>query len=176
MTPSDHTARPLPDRTAAEQREPEGTPSAPTGDVIAFRTARALGEPEPADHVSRGLVTWVTFVPSFLFIFLGSPYIERRNNRALAGALTGITAAVVGVTANLAVYFAASTLFARTITIDDGPLALHLPDLATLRPVTLAIAVIGALLLFAARWTVLRVLGVCAVLGLVAGVAGLPIA
>ncbi|WP_226363222.1 chromate transporter [Pseudonocardia sp. ICBG1142] len=108
--------------------------------------------------------------------FLGGPYIERlRNNRNLAGALTGITAAVVGVIANLAVFFAASTLFARTVTIDNGPLALHLPDLASLRPVPLAIAALGALLLFAARWSVLRVLGVCAILGLFARLAGLPI-
>lgn len=122
------------------------------------------------------LVAWVTFVPSFLFIFLGAPYIERlRNNRSLAGALTGITAAVVGVIANLAVFFAVSTLFARTITIDNGPLALHLPDPGSLRPVPLGIAVIGALLLFAARWSVLRVLGVCAVLGLLAGLVGLPV-
>jgi chromate transporter len=123
------------------------------------------------------LGTWVTFVPSFLFIFLGAPYIERlRGNRTLAGALAGVTAAVVGVIANLALYFAVNTLFARTITFDRGPLALHLPDLATLRPVPLAIGVVAAVLLFAMRWPVLRVLGVCAALGLGAGLAGLPVA
>ncbi|MBC3190082.1 chromate efflux transporter [Pseudonocardia sp. C8] len=133
--------------------------------------------PWTAGVVASLLVAWVTFVPSFLFIFLGAPYIERvRDNRALTGALTGITAAVVGVIANLAVYFATSTLFARTVTVDDGPLTLHLPDLTTLRPVTLALVVVGALLVFAARWPVLRVLGVCAALGLAAGVAGLPVA
>jgi len=85
----------------------------------------------------------VTFVPSFLFIFLGAPYIERlRNNRALAGALTGITAAVVGVIANLAVYFAINTLFAATRTLDAGLLAL-LPDPTTLRPVPLIIGVLA---------------------------------
>jgi chromate transporter len=123
--------------------------------------------------VASLLVTWVTFVPSFLFIFLGAPYVERlRHNRALAGALAGITAAVVGVIANLAVYLAVATLFARTVTVDRGPLALHLPDLATLRPVALGIAVLAAVLLLAARWPVLRVLGVCAALGLAAGLAG----
>jgi chromate transporter len=121
------------------------------------------------------LVTWVTFVPSFLFIFLGAPHIERlRANTALAGALTGITAAVVGVIANLALYLATATLFARTRILDTGPLALHLPDLATLRPVPLILAVIGALLVFAAHWPVLRVLGVSAALGLLAGAAGVP--
>jgi chromate transporter len=122
------------------------------------------------------LVTWVTFVPSFLFIFLRAPYIERlRGNRALAGALAGITAAVVGVIANLALYFAVATLFARTFTVDRGPLALHLPDPTTLRPVPLGIGVVAAVLLFAVRWPVLRVLGVCAALGLIAGLAGLPV-
>jgi chromate transporter len=121
------------------------------------------------------LITWVTFVPSFLFIFLGAPYIERlRNNRALAGALTGITAAVVGVIANLALYFATNTLFARTINLDAGPLAMHLPDLATLRWVPLTIVALAAAQIFALRWPVLRVLGVSAALGLLAGVLGLP--
>jgi chromate transporter len=118
----------------------------------------------------------VTFVPSFLFIFLGAPYIERlRNNRTLAGALTGITAAVVGVIAKLAVYFAINTLFAATRTLDSGPLALQLPDPTTLRPVPLAIGLVAAVLLLAARWPVLRVLGIAAVLGLAAGLIGLPV-
>jgi chromate transporter len=122
------------------------------------------------------LVTWVTFVPSFLFIFLGAPYIERlRNNRALAGALTGITAAVVGVIANLALYFAINTLFAQTHAIHAGPLSMHLPDLTTLRPVPLAITAVAAILIFATRWSMPRTLGVCALLGLAAGLAGLPI-
>ena len=69
-----------------------------------------------------------------------------------------------------------NTLFARTVTVDRGPLALHLPDPASLRPVPLAISVLAAVLLFAVRWPVLRVLGACAVLGLTAGLAGLPVA
>lgn len=132
--------------------------------------------PWVAGVVASLLVAWVTFVPSFLFIFLGAPYMERlRHNRALAGALTGITAAVVGVIANLAVFFAVSILFARTVTVDTGPLALHLPIPDSIRLVPLAITVIGALLLFAARWSVLRVLGVCAFIGLAAGVVGLEV-
>ncbi|MFB9525737.1 chromate transporter [Nonomuraea roseola] len=58
------------------------------------------------------LTTWVTFVPCFLFILLGAPYVERlRHNAAISAALTDITAAVVGVIANLALYFAEHTLF-----------------------------------------------------------------
>jgi chromate transporter len=141
----------------------------------------AYADPDPLSPWAAGviaslLVTWVTFVPSFLFIFLGAPYIERlRNNRALAGAMTGITAAVVGVIANLGIYFAINTLFAATRTVDTGPLALQLPDPSSLRPVPLAIGVLAAVLLFAARWPVLRVLGVAALLGLAAGLAGLPV-
>jgi chromate transporter len=142
----------------------------------------AYADPGPLSPWAAGvvgslLVTWVTFVPSFLFIFLGAPYVERlRDNRTLAGVLAGITAAVVGVIANLAVYFTVATLFARVVTVDRGPLALHVPDVTTLRPVPLVIALLAAVLLFALRQPVLRVLGVCAVLGLAAGLAGLPVA
>ena len=60
------------------------------------------------------LTVWVTFVPCFLWIFLGAPYIEAlRGNVALASALAAITAAVVGVIANLALWFATHVLFAR---------------------------------------------------------------
>ena len=123
--------------------------------------------------VASLLVTWVTFVPSFLFILLGAPYIERlRRNRALAGALAGITAAVVGVIANLGVYFAVTTLFG---TVDRGPLALLVPDPATVRPIPLAIAAVAAIQIFVARWPMLRTLAVCGALGLAAGLAGLPV-
>lgn len=126
--------------------------------------------PWVAGVVASLLVAWVTFVPSFLFIFIGAPYVERlRGNRHLAGALTGITASVVGVIAALALYLAVNTLFDR---IADGPLALQVPALASLRPAIATLTVVAALLLFLARWPVLRVLGVCALLGLAAGLAG----
>jgi chromate transporter len=132
-------------------------------------------DPWVAGVVGSLLTTWVTFVPCFLFILLGAPYVERlRGNRALSAALTGITAAVVGVIANLGLYFAVHTLFAASRTVTTGPLNLQLPDLGTIRPVPVAIVVITAALIFAAKWSVLRVLGVGAVLGLIAGLAGLP--
>jgi chromate transporter len=122
------------------------------------------------------LVTWVTFVPSFLFILLGAPYVEAlRGNRALAAALAGVTAAVVGVIAALAAYLATSTLFASTVVVAAGPLAVTVPDLGALRPVPAAIAALAAVLLFGLRWPVLRVLGVAAAAGLAAGLAGLPV-
>jgi chromate transporter len=61
------------------------------------------------------------------------------------------------------------------VDVDRGPLSLELPDPTTLRPVPLVIALVAAVLLFRVKWSVLRTLGVCAVLGLVAGLAGLPI-
>jgi chromate transporter len=116
------------------------------------------------------LVTWVTFVPCFVFIFVGAPYVERlRGNHALSSALTGITAAVVGVIANLAVYFAVHTLFADTELVRTGPLRLELPDPTSLQPVPLAIALVAGVLLFKLQWPVLRVLGVCAAAGLAVG-------
>ncbi len=147
---------------------------------VAFLGAyRAPGNLEPwvAAVLASLLVTWVTFVPSFLFVLLGAPYMERlRGNRSLSAALAGITAAVVGVIANLAVYFAVHTLFSETRAVNWGPLHLELPDLTMLRPVPLIIAVLAAVLLFRVKWSVLPTLGVCAVLGLLAGLAGLPVA
>ncbi|MGR7026911.1 chromate efflux transporter [Geodermatophilus sp. URMC 62] len=131
-------------------------------------------DPWVAAVLASLLVTWVTFVPSFLFVLLGAPYMERlRGNRSLSAALAGITAAVVGVIADLGVYFAVHTLFSETTTA--GPLALELPVPASVRPVTWVIAAVAAVLLFRVRWSVLRTLGVCAVLGLAAGLAGLPV-
>jgi chromate transporter len=147
---------------------------------VAFLGAyRAPGELDPwvAAVLASLLVTWVTFVPSFLFVLLGAPYMERlRGNRSLSAALTGITAAVVGVIANLGVYFAVHTLFAGTRSLHWTALSLELPDPSTLRPVALGIAVVAAVLILWLKWSVLRVLGVCAVLGLVVGLVGLPAA
>jgi chromate transporter len=146
---------------------------------VAFLGAyRAPGDLDPwvAAVLASLLVTWVTFVPSFLFVLLGAPYMEKlRGNRSLSSALNGITAAVVGVIANLGVYFAVHTLFSETVAVDSGPLAFELPDPTTLRPVPLVIALVAAILLFRVQWSVLRTLGVCAVLGLAAGLDGLPL-
>ncbi|WP_265582687.1 chromate transporter [Streptomyces ferrugineus] len=106
-------------------------------------------------------------MPCFLFIFLGAPYIERlRGNRSVSSALTGITAAVVGVIANLAVYFALHTLFTTVDETALGPLHLQIPDLSTVRPAALAITLAALVMIFPLRWSVLRTLGICAALGL----------
>ena len=142
--------------------------------VGAFRDPGALN-PWVAAVIAALLTTWVTFVPCFIFIFLGAPHVERlRGNRGVSSALTGITAAVVGVIANLAVYFALHTLFSETSTVTLGPAVFELPDLGTAQPVPIAIALIAALLLFRLRWSVLRTLGTCALLGLSAVLLGAP--
>ncbi|MQA63465.1 MAG: chromate transporter, partial [Actinophytocola sp.] len=136
------------------------------------------GELEPwlAGVIGALLTTWVTFVPSFMLVFLGAPSIERlRGNRSLSAALTAITAAVVGVIANLGVYFASHTLFAEVRLLDAGPLMLRLPDVSTARPVALGITVLAMVMVFALRWSVPRVLLGCASLGLAAGMLGLPL-
>lgn len=132
----------------------------------AFRDPGSL-DPWGGAIIAAVLVTWVTFVPSFLFILLGAPYVERlRHNRGLAAALAGITAAVVGIIANLALYFTLHTLFSETRTIIWGPIRLQIPDLASLNFAALAIALLAAALLFVARLSVLKVLGICAATGI----------
>jgi chromate transporter len=79
-------------------------------------------------------------------------------------------AAVVGVIANLAIYFAIHTLFQRVSTVSWGPVDLQAPDLASLKPLSLAVAAAAAVLIFRAKWSVLRTLGACAAVGLVAGI------
>jgi chromate transporter len=132
--------------------------------------------PWTAAVVGALLTTWVTFVPCFLFIFLGAPYVERlRGNHTLSAALTGITAAVVGVIANLALYFAVHTLFAATHPLRWGPVQVELPQLWSLRPVPLVISAAALVMIFQLRWPVPRTLLVCAGLGLAAALTGLPV-
>ncbi len=138
--------------------------------VGAYRDPTGL-DPWVAAVLAALLTTWVTFVPCFVFVFVGAPYVERlRGSRSLSSALTGITAAVVGVIANLALFFAIHTLFHDVGTFSLGPIRLAVPEFTSLQPVPLAIAGVAAFLLFRAKWSVLRTLGVCAVLGLSAAV------
>jgi chromate transporter len=91
------------------------------------------------------IALWMTFVPCFLFIFAGAPFIERLTHMPrLSGALAAITAAVVGVIANLSLWFALHVLFASVPEFGLGPLHLSLPDPATLRLLPLLIAAFAA--------------------------------
>ena len=100
-----------------------------------------------------GLVTlWVTFTPCFLWIFAGAPYIDRLAHMPrLSGALSAITAAVVGVIANLGLWFAGAVFF-------EG---------GTVQPIPVVIALVAAALLLWRKWDMLVVLPICATLGLV---------
>jgi chromate transporter len=134
--------------------------------VGAYRNPGSL-DPWVAAVLASLLVTWVTFVPCFLFIFLGAPYVERlRNNQHLTAALTGITAAVVGVIANLAVFFTLHTLFDRTRAVGWGPVELDVPVLSSWDPTAFAITAVALALIFWRGWSTLRTLGACAALGL----------
>ncbi len=122
---------------------------------------QAAGSDHPllAGVLGAVLTVWVTFVPCFLWIFLGAPYIEAlRGNAALSSALSAITAAVVGVIANLALWFASHVLFARL-----GRYGL--PDWSTLQITPALLTAVALTLLFALKWTLARTLVACAFLG-----------
>jgi len=113
------------------------------------------------------LTLWVTFVPCFAWIFLGAPFVERMHDMPrLKGALAGVTAAVVGVIANLALWFGLRVLFARLDTVSIGPARFDLPVLSSLDPWAAALALLAGLLLFGLKKGVGVTLGVCAAAGL----------
>jgi chromate transporter len=115
-----------------------------------------------------GLVTvWVTFIPCFLWIFLGAPWIEKlRGNRSLSGALSAITAAVVGVVANLGLWFGLHVLFAENADHSLGPLTVLVPDPRTFDVAAALIAAAAAVALMRFHIGMLTVLGVAAAAGL----------
>jgi chromate transporter len=120
-----------------------------------------------AGALGATVTAWVTFAPSFLWIFAGAPYVERlRGNRGLAAALAGITAAVVGVILNLAVWFALHVLFARVDEVRAGPLHLLVPDWRTLDVASLLIAVGAAVAMFRLKWGMLPTLAAAAAVGM----------
>jgi len=135
------------------------------GFMGAYRQPGGL-DPFVAGAAGGLLVSWVTFVPSFLWIFLGAPYAEYlRGRRRLASALTAVTAAVVGVILNLAVWFALQTLFAVTGELRIGPLRLHTVELATLDVAGLVLAILAFVALVRLRWPLLLVLALSAAAG-----------
>ncbi|MEE7477507.1 hypothetical protein MHIMP23_14615 [Methylobacterium hispanicum] len=143
------------------------------GFLAAYRAPGAL-PPLLAGTLGGLLTTWVTFAPCFLWIFAGAPYVERlRGNRALSGALAAITAAVVGVILNLAVWFALHTLFGALRAVRLGPLRLDLPVWSSLDPYALALALAAMLALFRFKLGVPTVLAACAAAGLALRVLGL---
>jgi chromate transporter len=118
------------------------------GFMAAYRDPGALS-PMLAGALGGLLATWVTFAPCFLWIFLGAPFIEvLRGNKAVAGALSAITAAVVGVILNLAIWFAIHTVFREVWPVRGFGLAFDAPVLASVDPWALALSVAAIMAIF----------------------------
>ena len=120
--------------------------------VGGLAAGRASGELSVTGAIAGALVTlWATFAPCFLWIFAGAPFVERINAEPrLRSALRGVTAAVVGVIANLTVWFTLHVLFREVVTRDVGFLRLTLPDVTTLDPVATILSALAALMIFGA--------------------------
>ena len=123
-----------------------------------------------AGLLGAALTTWVTFVPCFLWIFTFAPWIERLEHaQRLKGGLAALTAAVVGVIANLAVWFMIHVLFARVGEIHVGPMRLYSPDWTSFDWRAAILAALSAVLIFRLKWNVIAVLGIAAAGGLALG-------
>ena len=110
------------------------------------------------------ITLWMTFAPCFLWIFAGAPWIARLTAAArLSGALKAITAAVVGVIANLSLWFALQVFFATVTRIDAAPIHMILPDPTTLNLIPSLIALAAAYLLLRRHWSLPLVLALAAV-------------
>lgn len=130
--------------------------------------------PVAAGLLGATLTVWVTFVPCFVWIFLGAPFVERARDIVwLKNALRGVTSAVVGVIASLAVWFAMQVLFERVGIVALGPAGLPAPELSSFNPVALGIALVAGGLLFISKTGLFTTLGICAALGVAARLSGL---
>jgi chromate transporter len=136
------------------------------GFMAAYRDPGGLA-PMLAGTLGGLLATWVTFAPCFLWIFLGAPFIESiRGNRPLAGALAAITAAVVGVILNLALWFAVHTIFREVSHVRGHGLSFDAPVLASADPWALALAVLALIAVFGFRIGMVWTLAGCAAAGM----------
>ena len=135
------------------------------GFVAGFREAAGVG-PLTGGLLGALLATWVTFAPCFLWILLGAPYVERLlGNRALSLALGAITAAVVGVILNLALWFGLHVLFGAHRPMSIGPLTMDLPVPGSLDPLALLLSAAAMLAMLRFKWGVVTTLTACAVAG-----------
>lgn len=143
------------------------------GFMGAYREAGGLG-PIQAATIGAVLATWVTFVPCFLWIFLGAPFIERlRGNAAISGGMAAITAAVVGVILNLAIWFGLHVLFSEVSVVRAGPLSIELPVLSSIDWASLTLTLLAVIAIFRLKMSVMTVLFGSAVLGMAWTLAGM---
>ena len=113
------------------------------------------------------LTLFVTFAPCFAWIFLGAPFVEKMHDAPrLKGALAGVTAAVVGVIANLALWFGLRVIFTEVDRVPVGPAGIDIPNIATLQPGALVLALFAAGLLFGLKLGLARTLALSAAAGL----------
>jgi len=140
-----------------------------TGFLAGMREATGLS-PLLAGVIGASITAWATFVPSFIWIFAGAPYIERlRQYQALSAALSMITAAVVGVILNLAVWFALHVLFAKVGSwspFENGWVKIAAPEWSTINIASLALSILAAILLLWAKRGMLSVLAICSAAGI----------
>ena len=143
------------------------------GFMAAYRDPGGLS-PLLAGTLGGLLTTWVTFTPCFLWIFLGAPFVEGlRGNRALSGALAAITAAVVGVILNLAVWFALHTWFREAATVRFAGLSFDMPMPTSIDPWAITLSAAAVLAIFRFKAGVILTLLACALAGVGLHLAGL---
>jgi chromate transporter len=143
------------------------------GFMAAFRDPGTLS-PMLAGTLGGLLATWVTFTPCFLWIFLGAPFIETlRGNKGLAGALSAITAAVVGVILNLSIWFALHTVFRETSPVRSFGLSFDMPVLSSVDVAALVLAIAAATAIFRFNLGMLTVLGGSCAAGVLLRLVGL---
>nr|WP_304504963.1 chromate efflux transporter [Defluviimonas sediminis] len=143
------------------------------GFMGAFREA-GWAMPLVAGTVGGLLATWVTFAPCFAWIFLGAPWMERlRKNTALSAALTAVTAAVVGVILNLAIWFAMHVIWREVVAWQAGPLMLDLPVLHSIDWAAAVLSAFALAVVFRLKLGMVAVLGGAAGMGVVLHILGL---
>jgi len=136
------------------------------GFMAAYRDPGTLS-PMLAGTLGGLLATWVTFIPCFLWIFLGAPFVEMiRGNKGLNAAMSAITAAVVGVVLNLAIWFAIHTIFRETMPVRAGPLAFDAPVLASVHPWAVALSIAAAIAIFRFKVGMIPTLAACCLAGM----------
>lgn len=139
------------------------------GYLAAFRAPEPF-TPLVAGIIGAGLTTWVTFAPCFLWIFALAPWIERLENaKWLKGGLATLTAAVVGVIANLTAWFALHVLFAQVGERNFGALRLYWPQTGSFVWQAAVLAILSAVLIFRFKWNVIKTLAVAGVGGILLG-------
>jgi len=135
------------------------------GFMAAFRAPGVL-DPAFAGTLGGLLAMWATFVPSFLWIFLGGPYVEALiGNKRLNAALSAITAAVVGVILNLSIWFALHVLFAQVNEVQAYGLTLHVPVLASVNWPAVVLSLVAAVAIFRLKLGMIWTLAICSTLG-----------